>query len=199
MFNDIKNKLLKKFLGSNKLTSNYKFIDELSKKSIKYNDDFYIPFFYYLGQYIKPKRFLEIGLNLAIYSGCFLKSCKTVEYFLGFQQKNDKYFNFNIPKSNLKINYKNNLEFYHGDFFDYDFQELINKKKFELIIINQEYSYDKFFEICETIYSNNLEKEGLMIFSDISKKDNLDIFNNMSKGYNLNFENIYNKIGVLIK
>lgn len=198
MFKQIKNKLIKKILSSKRLTSNYKFIDQSSKKSIKYNDDFYIPFFYYLGQYIKPKKVLELGLNLAIYSSCFLKSCKTVEYFLGFQQKSNEYFNVNIPKSNLKFNYNKSIQFYYGDFFDIEFQKMINNK-FDLIIINQEYSYDKFFEICETIYSNSLEKEGFLILSDISKKNSLDIFNNITKGYNADYENIYNKIGVIKK
>jgi hypothetical protein len=198
MFDSIKKKLNKKTLSSKRLTSNYKFIDEFSNKSIKYNDDFYIPFFYYLGQYFKPQKVLEIGLNLAIYSGCFLKSCKTVEYFLGFQQKSNDFFNINIPKSNLKLNYNKDYEFYYGDFFDNDFQKLLNKK-FNLVIINQEYPYDKFFEICENIYSNNIEKDCLMVFSDISKKNNLDIFNNIARGYNISFENIYNKIGVIIK
>lgn len=198
MFDQIKEKINKKIINSKKLTSNFKFIDQNSKKSIKYNDDLYIPFFYYLGKVIKPKTFLEIGLNIAINSSCFLKSCKTVNYFLGFQQKNDQYYNFNIPKSNLSLNYKQNLDIYYGDFFDNDFQKMLSKK-FDLIFFNQEYSYDKMFQILETIYSNNLDKDGMLVFCDITKKNYKDIFLNMSKGYRNKFENIDEKIGVIIK
>jgi hypothetical protein len=121
-----------------------------------------------------------------------------VEYFLGFQQKNDEYFNSNLPRSNLNINYKKDYNFYYGKFFDTELQILLNRK-FDLIFINQEYSFDKLFEISESIYLNNLNKDGIMIFCDISKKNTFDIFENMTKGYRNTFENINNKIGVIIK
>jgi len=199
MFENIKDKLNKRILNTKNLTSNFKFIDEKSKKTIKYNDEFYIPFFYYLGQAIEPKNLFELGLNLCIQSSCFLKSCKTVEYMLGFQQKNENYFNLNIPKSNLRINYEKKYDLHYGSFFDDEFQKKLNNNKFDLIFINQEYSFDKLFEISESIYLNNLSKDGIMIFSDISKKNTLDIFENISKGYRNITENINNKIGVIIK
>jgi hypothetical protein len=67
------------------------------------------------------------------------------------------------------------------------------------VFINQEYSYDVFFAICESIYSNNLNKNGIMVMTDLSKKNNLDIFDNISKGYRANNKNFFNKIGVIIK
>lgn len=198
MFEEIKNKLNKNLLNSKNLTSNFKFLDNNSKKTIMYNDNFYIPFFYYLGNLIKPKSLFELGLNLSIQSSCFLKSCKTVDYFLGFQQKNEEYYNINIPRSNLNMNYNKDYNFYYGNFFDEGFQKYLNKK-FDLIFINQEYNFDKLFEISESLYLNNLNKEGMMVFCDISKKNTFDIFDNMTKGYRNTFENINNKIGVITK
>ena len=55
------------------------------------------------------------------------------------------------------------------------------------------------FAMAFFIYSNNLNKDGVMIFSDISKKNTFDIFDNMTKGYKNLFLNIKNKIGVIIK
>lgn len=198
MLEEIENKLKKNLIKPKQLTSNFKFIDNNSKKAIKYNDDLYIPFFYYLGQHIHPTRVFELGANLAFLSSIFFKSCKSAKYYLGFQQKYNDFFNYNIPRSNLTINYKGLYDFYYGNLFDEDFLQLYSGK-FELIIINQEYNYDTLFEITENIYLNKLSKEGFLVFSDLSKKNIFDIFLNITKGYKTQYKIFQNKIGVIIK
>lgn len=198
MLDEIEKKLNKKIISSSQLTSNFKFIDNKSKKTIKYNDDFYIPFFYYLGQMIEPKKVFELGVNLAFLSSAFFKSCKKTNYFLGFQQITKDYFNTNIARSNLCLNYKNKYDIYCGNLKDENFLNLF-ENQFDLIIINHNYPYDILFEITEEIYLNKLSKNGIIVFSDLIKNNSFDIFQNMSKGYKLSYKVIKEKIGVLIK
>lgn len=198
MYDQIDKLLNKKTISSKYLTSNFKFIDNNSKKTIRYNDDLYIPFFFYLGKLISPLSVFELGINLSFLSSVFFKSCKKTEYFLGFQQKSQEYYNTNIARSNLSINYRNKYDIYYGDLNDGDFLNLFDKK-FDLVIINQDYSYDKLFEITEDIYINKLNKNGFFVFSDLTKKSIFDIFDNISKGYKTNYKIFQNKIGVIIK
>lgn len=196
-FEKLEELINKSLVDSKKITSGFKLVDQNFKKNIKYNDSQYLPFFYYLGKELKCKNFFELGVNLAIFSGCFFRSCKTVEYYLGFQQKKDDFFNTNIPRSNISLSYRKQCDFYIGDFFDKELQDKMTK--FDLVFINEEYSFDKYFGICESIYLNNLNKDGIMIFSNLNKKNSFDIYENISKGYRLKNKNFFNKIGVLIK
>jgi len=198
MFNEIEKELNKNIISTRQLTYNFKFIDNNSKKTTKYNDDIYIPFFYHLGKFIEPLKVFELGINLSFLSSVFFKSCKKTEYFLGFQQKSKSYFNTNIARSNLAINYNNKYDIYCGELSDEEFLLLFNKK-FDLIIINQEYNYDKMFEITEEFYLNKLNKNGFFVFSDLTKKNIFDIFKNIVKSYNPTHTVVNHKIGVIIK
>lgn len=182
MFEQLEDNLNKSILGTNILTSNFKLLDESSKRSLSYNDRRYIPFYYYLGKYIKPINVLEIGIDLGFISSCFLKSCKTVEYVLGFQPKTKNNWNKNFYLSNIKRNYNKKLEFYYGDFLDKNFLEKIENKKFDLAIINIQDSYDKLFTLCDLIYLN-LNKNGYLVMDFIKNKKNEEIFFNIANGY----------------
>lgn len=182
MFEQLENDLNKELIGTNILTSNFKLLDENSKKSSSYNDKKYIPFYYHLGKYIKPINMLEIGIDLGFTSSCFLKSCKTVEYVLGFQPKANIYWNKNFYISNIKKNYKKKIDFYYGDFLDRNFIDLLDIKKFDIAIINIKDNYDKLFTLCDLIYLN-LNKEGYIVIDFIKNKKNEEIFFNIANGY----------------
>ena len=54
---NIEKEISKGIITSKVLTSRFKFLNEKDKKSVIYNDPFYIPFFYHLGKHIKPTCF----------------------------------------------------------------------------------------------------------------------------------------------
>ena len=68
---------LNKQLPSRIFLDRMRVLDEDSRKTSAYNDPKYIPFYYWLGTLIKPKSLVEIGFRLGLFSGNFLKSCKT--------------------------------------------------------------------------------------------------------------------------
>ena len=138
--------------------------------------------FYYLGKYISPVNFFELGFDLGLTSSCFLKSCKTVEYFLGFQKKTKDFYNDGLGKSNLRINYKKNFDVYYGDFFDKDFSTFFDKKNFDLMVINSQDEYDKLFSIAESLYLK-LKDKGYLVFNNLNINKNKEIFMNIATGY----------------
>lgn len=178
----LENDLKKSLISTKVLTSNFKFIDEASKKSHAYNDSLYIPFYYHLGKYLKPASLLEVGVDLGFISSCFLKSCKTVEYCFGFQSKTEINWDKSLYLSNIKKNYKKNIETYYGDFLDKAFLENIENKKFDIAIISIKDNYDKLFALCDFIYLN-LNKNGYMIFDHVKNIKNKEIFFNIANGY----------------
>lgn len=182
MLEQIENDLEKSIITTNILTSNFKFIDQLSKRSYSFNDNKYIPFYYYLGKYIKPQSILEVGIDLGFISSCFLKSCKTVEYYFGFQPKNDILWDEKLYKSNVKKNYKNNIETHYGKLLDKKFLEIIEEKKFDLAIINTKDNYDDLFTICDLIFIN-LNNNGYFVMDFIKQDKNKKIFFNIANGY----------------
>jgi hypothetical protein len=182
MFEKLDLDLKKSLINTKVLASNFKFIDELSKKNSSFNDNKYIPFYYHLGKYIKPEFFLEVGIDLGLIGGCFLQSCKTVNYYLGFQQKTENPWDKKIFESNIKKTYKNEIETYYGSLLDKNFLNLIETKKFDVAVINIQDNYDKLYTLCDFIYLN-LNKNGFMVIDFIKNKKNEEIFFNIVNGY----------------
>lgn len=192
--------LKKSLVGTSLLTSNLKFIDELSKKSSAYNDNTYIPFYYHLGKYLKPERLLEIKVDLGFTGSCFLKSCKTPEYYLGFQPKMEIPWNKNLYISNIKKNYKKELGLYYGKFLDKKFLDLVEEKKIDAAIINTKDDHDNLFTLCDFIYLN-LSNNGYLIIDFIKNSRNEEIFFNIANGYKKEYKvfNTRNGTGVIKK
>ena len=80
---DLKNQYVPSYI----LLDRLRVIDEDSRKTSSYVDPYYIPFYYYLGKYLKPFNLLEIEVNLGFFSCSFFKSCVDVDSYLGFQSK----------------------------------------------------------------------------------------------------------------
>jgi hypothetical protein len=53
-----------------------------------YNDPRHFPFYYYLGQGVKPRTVIQVGAYLGLPGHCFLKSCKTVKEWVVVGQNN---------------------------------------------------------------------------------------------------------------
>ena len=118
-------------------------IDEGSRKTAAYADPRYAPFYYHLGKVLEPKSMLEMGFNLALLGSCFLKSCKTVEKYLGFQEKPEGYFSPRLGTANIRSNYKGKMDVYVGTVLDDEFTQKISPNSWDLVILNEEAGFDK--------------------------------------------------------
>ena len=147
---DVLEKKLSKPFPVKSIMDRMRFIDESSRKTSAYSDPTYIPFYYYLGEIIKPEHFCEIGLGLGLFSSAFFKSCKSVKYFLAFQDKPEEGYIPSLAIKNVKDNYKGEMDFYLGDIMDDVFFDKISPKKWDLLIINNDRAnFDKYLMYLE--------------------------------------------------
>ena len=155
-------------------------IEESSRKTAAYLDNKYAPFYYYIGRYLKAKSLLEIGFNIGLLSSCFLLSCTSVETFFGFKENtNNEFIPIRIGKANIKKTFKKNKNFYIGKLYDKNFIEMCNQIKWDVVIINEEQSYDKHLQYLETVWGQ-LSENGIIIVDYIKShkpsKTAFDIF-----------------------
>lgn len=138
--------LSQNLVSARTLLGRMRVIEERSRQTFAYNDDRYTPFYYHLGKHISPKSLLKIGFRLGLLSGCFLKSCKTVDVFLGFQEKEaDEFFSPRIGIANVRDAYQlpRPIDIHVGKFLDDKFAKAMGATKWELVIFNEETTGDK--------------------------------------------------------
>lgn len=135
-------------------------INESSRKTSAYADHKYAPFYYHLGKYIKPESFLEIGFNIGLLSSCFLTSCKTVQRFFGFKEKNNEFIPSRIGRINVK-KFTKNIEIYNGQLYDDCFYNKI-QEKWDVALINEEKDFDKQLEYLEILWPH-ISDNGIVI------------------------------------
>ena len=173
---------LNKQIPSHIFLDKMRVLDEESRKASSYNDPKYIPFFYWLGTILKPKYLIEIGFKLGLFSGNFLRSCKSVEIFSAFQEESANFYSQRLGKSNVLDHYKGRLDIHVG--LIYDFEEKINKIEWELALINEEVSYDKHREYLDTVWSN-LSLDGFIAMDYILRhKPAGEAYNDFCRGKN---------------
>jgi hypothetical protein len=170
---DIKNtievKLKKQLLPSRIFLDRMRVIDENSRKGFAYNNPTFIPFYYWLGTILKTKNLMEVGFKLGLLSGTFLKSCKTVEKFFAFQEmKSDEFYSARLGRGNIKDIYKKCFNVYCGSGDDDAFGIILKSMEFDLVIINEEVSYDKYRKYFDLIWPQ--VSEGGIISIDYIKK-----------------------------
>jgi predicted O-methyltransferase YrrM len=151
------------------LLNKFRFIDEGSRQTAAYSDPRYIPFYYHLGKFIQPKTLLELGFNLGLFSGCLLKSCKSVEYFVGFQEKTPEYYSPRFGIKNVRDEYKNALDVYIGSIVDDEFAAKL-KKGWDLVIVNEKLGYDKHLSYLETVWPH-INLGGVVVMDYIASHD----------------------------
>lgn len=158
----INSKLEKQHLSATTLLGRFKVIDENSRKVTRYTDPTYAPFYYYLGCEIKPRSLVEIGFKIGLISGSFLIGCKTVEKFLAFQQSDeDKYYSPRLGSGNIKKCYKNKFDIYIGEITDEEFKNKLIGNKWDLLVINEETSYDRYMAYLEFFWKY-INQEGFI-------------------------------------
>ena len=154
IYKEVSDSLNKSLISSKILLDRLKFIDESSRNASSYHDKKFVPFYYHLGKVIQPENMLELGFNLGLLSSCFLKSCKTVVNYLGFQEVKTTYFSPRLGVSNIKFNYKKYLDYYIGNVFDPLFSEKVSEKLWDFVIINEEEGFDKCLQRLDYVWPN---------------------------------------------
>lgn len=169
MLTELNNDLDKKLISSEVLLNNFVVINEHDRKSAIYTDIRHFPFYYHLGKYLKPKSMLDLSLGLGFYSGCFLKSCKTVENFVGF---NSKGLNENFALKNIRRTYKKHISIHIGGLYDKEFPKSLG---FDVILINESYDFTIIKDYLAFAW-NILNDDGYIIINHIRGNKAFDDF-----------------------
>lgn len=197
-YKQIEEKLGKKLISSRVLLDRLRILDESSRKSSQYQDPENLPFYYYLGKFIKAKSFAQIGLDLGLEFSCYLQGNNEVEYFLGYQKLLDKYYSKRIAFSNIKdINKKIKADYYDGLIDEKFLLKIIN---FDIVLINEKKDFD-FIKNCLYLFWKKLNKNGILLVNYINEEKIKNIFYDFCKIENLEFK-IFNtryKIGIIQK
>jgi len=159
---------LKKNLPSRIFLDRMKVIDETSRYSLAYNNSTYVPLYYWLGTLIKPKTLVEIGFRLGLLSGNFLRSCKTVNYFLALQESDGGFYSDRLGKSNIKDLYKGSIYVHTGNCNDELFETKLKSLEIDLAIINEEVSYDRHRLYYDLLWPQ-IAKDGIIIVDYLNK------------------------------
>lgn len=160
---------LKKKLPSHIFLDRMKLIEEGSRHSLAYNNSTYVPLYYWLGSILETKTLVEIGFRLGLLSGTFLKSCKTVSYFLALQEtKIGEFYSDRIGKSNIKDNYKGNFYVHSGYYNDDLFTTKLKSLEIDLAIINEEVAYDKHRLYYDLLWPQ-MAKDGIIVADYLNK------------------------------
>jgi hypothetical protein len=160
----------KKGLPTNIFLSKMRLVDEEAKQSFAYNDQTYIPFYYWLGTLIAPKTMVEIGFRLGLLSANFLKSCKTVEQFIALQEvSSDEYYSARLGRGNIKDNYKKYFYIHVGDVADDVFVTKVKALEIDFAIVNEETTYDRLRGYFDLIWPQ-ISKGGLMVCDHLNRE-----------------------------
>ena len=159
--------LKKEAVSSRTLLGRLAISNESVRKSSWYQDPLFIPFYYHLGKYVKPKNLIEIGFGSGFLSSCFLTSCKSVENFLAFENDSEPY-SLRLAKLNVKRNYKGIFNFYYGKVMDIAFIDSLFSC--ELALVHYESSLDD-MRNCLDLLWENLKPNGLIAVDYLSKHE----------------------------
>jgi hypothetical protein len=91
----------------------------------------YLPFYYHLGQQLRPSRMLFAGLGDGYTASAFLAGCTTLEGFTAFQAVTPAFYG-NIGRQNVREYFKGRFEFIYGD--DSKLDELLARKGWDLVV-----------------------------------------------------------------
>lgn len=166
--NNLTNDLKKSLVNSRVLLDKLKLIDEDSRKSGAYLDPTYSGFYYHLGKYVEAKNVMEIGFNLGLLSSCFFLSCKLTENFVGYNKNYAHRIVAKMGRANVKMRFKGNIDVYCGDLFDKELDDIIGSKKFDLVLINDEVSFDDHLKYLDFAWGL-LEEDGLIVQDYLAK------------------------------
>lgn len=160
---EVENNLKKQIISGKYILDRFCLIDETSRKSAAYLDHTYAPFYYYLGKKLNnAKSLIEIGFDLGLLSSSLLISCKTIEHFLGIKEKNENFTSNKIGIKNIDKVYKKEKKAIIGKMNEDKILIEIKKRKWDVVIINEEKDYDKNLEYIQRIWPD-IADNGIVI------------------------------------
>jgi hypothetical protein len=178
----LEDELKRQLVSASVLLGHMRVVDESSRHAFQYIDNRYAPFYYHLGKHIKPRNILKIGFRLGLLSGCFLKSCQTVEDFLAFQS--DVALATRLGTKNIKDIYKNSFRLFLGDFLSDEFKILLQTKKWDFVIFNEETRCDDIRLHLDLVWPN-MEIGGLVVVDYVNyHKPTKGVYHDFCKAQN---------------
>ena len=87
--------------------------------------------------------------------------CKTVEKFVAFQEAKEEYYSPRIGRGNVKRHYRGEIQAHVGHTFD-------DLNKYDLVLITEEFTYDKYREYLDLIWPQ-LNEGGLLSIEYLNK------------------------------
>jgi hypothetical protein len=167
---ELNEKVNRQYVSSRILLDKLCLVDEDSRKSGQYQDPLYLPFYFHLNKFIKPKNIAQIGLNLGLETCCFLQGNDSVERVFGFQKNNDAFYSERLALSNIKsISKKIKIDYYYGQIYDDEFIKKISSCY--LIMINEKTNFDEIKNVIDISWQNlNLDGHLLMDYLHYDKK-----------------------------
>lgn len=192
----IRTDMNRQLLTGSTLLNGLAVLDESARKSSAYVDHKYAPFYYYLGKHFPINNLIEFGFNLGFFSCAYIKAQKDIKNFLAFNEKHEEQFAMRLGKSNIKKVYRGNANFYSGKLFDEEFITLAGKVKWDLVLLNTEFSYDETLNYLDFVYP--LLSEQAVIVIDFFDKHaaNKDAFQAFSFSKNRKLEYIKTRYGI---
>jgi len=186
--------LNREYISGKILLGKLKFIEESSRKTSPYSDPRYAPFYYYLGKHYKANKVLEIGFNLGLFSSCYFMACKETQYFLGFQEEDEKY-SAKLGRDNIKNNYKGDFDIHVGNVFEDPFLEKFSPNRWDLVIINIEKNYDNQLFYLDYVWEK-INLGGLLVVDYlIQNKPSQKAFTAFAHGKNRDFHIFQTRYG----
>ena len=150
------------------LLDRFSLIDESSRKTAPYLDHRYAPFYYHLGKHIEPLSVMEIGFTLGLLSASLFTSCKSPSRFFGYKESSPNFTSLRIGKTNIKLRFKGESNFYIGSIYDQEFIDIFSPNPWDLVILNDETVYDKHLEYLDAVWPQ-ISEHGLVIAEYIDR------------------------------
>lgn len=167
-------KLDKLYISTDILLGSVKLLDSSSRNTASFNDNRYLPFYYYLGKEIKhPISVIQIGTKLGLVGACFMQGCSHVADWHAIEDGSDQRFPTNIIKSNLKKYCKgiSDLETTIATISDDSSEDDF----YDIAFLSEKYDKDNIQSYLEFLW-HRLKPEGLLVVDYIQNEVNLDVF-----------------------
>lgn len=151
----IKQKLLNGAMSSRILLSRTKVFDELARSCSIYADNRHFPFYYYLGQQVKPKKVMQVGPYLGLPAACFLQSARSVKEWLCVGERT------RITESNIQLHCKGWVVMVEWSSSFYE------SYKSDIAFLSQQFTKEETMVHMEFLW-DHLEPEGLLVVDYIT-------------------------------
>lgn len=160
----------KEYVNGKVLLDRMAMVNESCRRAPAYSDPKYAPFYYHLGKFISPRNLLSVNFGLGLLESSFLASCKTVKTILAFRAPSSEYYSPRMGIKNIKLNFKGNIEFYLHNLYDDEFMEKISPIKWDMVIINDEMTYDNHLAHLEFIWPF-IAEDGMIVTEYVKRNE----------------------------